>query len=155
MTHNCSNIENEIVILNTLSGKVLNINGSSCVDESDIILYSNSGVDWEKWKFKDDGTIESVHCSGKFLSVRECGVGSKVFLHSKSGSVRQKWDYTGGKLKSSDCDRMVVDVHLSSQETHAPIVINKLPSQLQNLGGDPAAELLPMSACQGDCDDDR
>ena len=47
----------------------------------------------------------------------------------------------------------------TSFPSQAPSVSATLPSatdlELQDFGSEPAAEFLPLSRCQGDCDDDR
>jgi hypothetical protein len=82
---------NDLSIVNTYSGKSLDVNGGRFENWTNIQVWKNNGTDGQKWVGKD-GSIVNIK-SGKALDIAR-GIfknGTNIILHSYDGTDAQKW----------------------------------------------------------------
>jgi hypothetical protein len=113
-------------IRNPSSGKLLSISGGACLPGTDIVLWQNNGNDFQKWFFKDDGSLESVHCHGMVMDIEGSSCAGKfVKIYNKINSTSQVWSMEAdGILRSIECNRgKALDIRHGNTTNGAQIIV--------------------------------
>eukprot|EP00804_Cyclotella_cryptica_P007729 CCRYP_001349-RA/>CCRYP_001349-RA protein AED:0.03 eAED:0.03 QI:702/0.83/0.76/1/0.83/0.84/13/138/1465 len=115
-----------VYIRNPSSGKILSINGGTCLPGTDIVLWKNNGDEYQKWLVKGDGSLESVHCHGMVMDIEGSSCAGKfVKIYNKTNTASQAWDMKAdGILRSLECNAgKALDIRHGNTTNGAEIIV--------------------------------
>jgi len=115
-----------VYIRNPSTGKILSINGGTCLPGTKIVLWQSNGNDFQKWFVRGDGSLESVHCLGMVMDIESSSCAGKfVKIYNKVNTTSQVWGITAdGILRSIECNTgKALDIRSGNTTNGAEIIV--------------------------------